>query len=95
VLEKVRHGAEVIVERDHQPVAVRVDPSGVIDTVAGNGEIGFSGDGGPATQASFGSLIRIAVDRSGKVLERPLLSVTLLLYMTIGSDSADLSSLLA
>ena len=31
----------------------RVWPNGVIDTVAGNGIRGYSGDGGPATRASF------------------------------------------
>ncbi len=33
----------------------RVDPRGVITTVAGNGTLGFSGDGGPATQAALGN----------------------------------------
>ena len=31
----------------------RVDPQGVITTIAGNGRDGFAGDGGPATQASI------------------------------------------
>jgi trimeric autotransporter adhesin len=40
---------------DVQNARVRkVDASGVITTVAGNGQSGFSGDGGPAINASFG-----------------------------------------
>jgi trimeric autotransporter adhesin len=31
----------------------KVDAQGVITSIAGNGTIGFSGDGGPATQATF------------------------------------------
>jgi uncharacterized protein (TIGR03437 family) len=33
----------------------KVTPSGAISQVAGNGQAGFSGDGGPATNASFGA----------------------------------------
>lgn len=40
----------------------KVTPAGVISTVAGNGAPGFSGDGGPATSASFGDFYKIAVD---------------------------------
>ena len=40
----------------------KVTTAGVISTVAGNGTAGFSGDGGQATSASFGSSTRIAFD---------------------------------
>jgi sugar lactone lactonase YvrE len=48
----------------------RVDASGNIDTVAGNGTAGFSGDGGPATSAALniGFSTGVAVDREGNLL---------------------------
>ncbi|HEX4136208.1 MAG TPA: hypothetical protein VHY84_16460 [Bryobacteraceae bacterium] len=45
----------------------QVTPAGVISTVAGNGTDRFSGDGGPAASASFGSNTRIAVDATGNI----------------------------
>ncbi|HYM77134.1 MAG TPA: hypothetical protein VE377_14265 [Candidatus Dormibacteraeota bacterium] len=45
----------------------KITPSGIITTVAGNGISGYSGDGGPATQASLGSPYAVAVDSSGKL----------------------------
>ncbi|MGH9939110.1 MAG: Ig-like domain-containing protein, partial [Blastocatellia bacterium] len=39
--------------------------TGVITTVAGNGLVGFSGDGGQATQATFKYPFSLAVDRNG------------------------------
>ena len=46
----------------------RVDVgTGIITTVAGNGEEGFSGDGGPATEASFSSPLGVAVDAEGNL----------------------------
>jgi len=44
-----------------------VAPSGVISTVAGNGVAGYSGDGGPATQASLDSPFGVAVDPAGNL----------------------------
>ena len=43
----------------------RVDTSGIISTVAGNGNSGFSGDGGPATSATLWSDLDVAVDTKG------------------------------
>jgi len=45
----------------------RVGPNGIIATVAGNGIPGFSGDGGPATQASFNYPHSIAVGPDGSL----------------------------
>ena len=49
----------------------RVDArSNVITTVAGCGEAGYSGDGGPATRARFNEPYGIAVDRDAATLRR-------------------------
>ena len=45
----------------------QVSPDGVIRTVAGNGDYGFSGDGGPATNASLSSPKGVAVDAAGNL----------------------------
>jgi sugar lactone lactonase YvrE len=44
-----------------------VSTSGVIATVAGNGQAGSSGDGGPATNAEFYSPRGVALDSSGNL----------------------------
>jgi trimeric autotransporter adhesin len=45
----------------------KVSADGIISTVAGNGNYGFSGDGGPATSASLFSPGALAVDASGRL----------------------------
>ena len=45
----------------------KVNASGIISTIAGNGNPGFSGDGGPATDAELHYPDGIAVDCSGNV----------------------------
>ncbi len=45
----------------------KINTSGIISTIAGNGNIGFSGDGGLATAATFDYPIGLAVDASGNV----------------------------
>ncbi len=45
----------------------KIDATGNITTVAGNGTAGFSGDGGPATAAKLSSPGSIALDATGKL----------------------------
>src|SRR5438067_3439163 len=46
----------------------RVDArTGVITTIAGNGEAGYAGDGGPAVRASLNEPYGIAIDRAGYI----------------------------
>ena len=57
-----------IVERDNHVVR-RVDAvTGIISTVAGTGEAGFSGDGGPAVEAMLRRPHSIAFDPQGRLL---------------------------
>ena len=53
--------------RHRQQRHPRVKADGTIGTVAGNGLPGYSGDGGPATQAQFGSPFGVAVDSAGNI----------------------------
>jgi len=45
----------------------KVTPAGIISTVAGNGTMGFSGDGGSATSAALNVPVGVAVDSSGNL----------------------------
>jgi sugar lactone lactonase YvrE len=45
----------------------KVTPAGVISTVAGNGIVGLSGDGGPATSAQLVGPAGIAIDTGGNL----------------------------
>ncbi|HUS34652.1 MAG TPA: hypothetical protein VM680_04795 [Verrucomicrobiae bacterium] len=45
----------------------KIDKSGVITTVAGNGEKGWSGDGGPATAAALNEPYEVRFDRAGNM----------------------------
>jgi autotransporter-associated beta strand protein len=47
--------------------AYKVAPGGSVTTIIGSGVYGFSGDGGPATNAAFKSLDGIARDGSGNI----------------------------
>lgn len=59
-------GDLLIADRDNHAVR-RVDVNGVITTVAGSGDRGFGGDGGPATAAQMSRPQSVAIDASGNV----------------------------
>ena len=45
----------------------KVTPGGIISTIAGSEQVGFSGDGGPATAASLTHPLDVAVDSTGSI----------------------------
>jgi trimeric autotransporter adhesin len=47
--------------------AVRMIANGIITTIAGNGALGYTGDGGPASAAQFGAMGGIAVDAEDNI----------------------------
>jgi sugar lactone lactonase YvrE len=55
-----------IADRDNHAIR-RVDPSGIITTVAGSGERGLAGDDGPAINAELSRPQGVAVDGAGNI----------------------------
>ncbi|HLY62799.1 MAG TPA: PxKF domain-containing protein [Terriglobia bacterium] len=53
-------------DRNNQCIR-KVDAGGTITTVAGNGILGYSGDGGPATNAELAYPFAVAVDNAGNL----------------------------
>ncbi len=60
-------GDVYISEGDNHRVR-KVDASGIITTIAGNGTAGSSGDGGLATEASINNPVGLKVDAAGKLI---------------------------
>jgi sugar lactone lactonase YvrE len=59
-------GSLYVTDRDNQRIR-RIDLDGNINTVAGTGDIGFSGDGGPATEAELDLPGSLFIDQDGTV----------------------------
>jgi uncharacterized protein (TIGR03437 family) len=55
-----------IADADNEMV-FRVSPTGSFSIIAGNGFVGFSGDGGPAINASLNTPAGVAVDKTGNI----------------------------
>jgi hypothetical protein len=60
------YGNIVFIDAQNQRIR-RIDAQGVITTIVGNGEIGFSGDGGPATDARIHTPEHLWVDDEGNI----------------------------
>ena len=61
-----REGNIYISDTENQRIR-KVDKDGIITTIAGSGDKGYSGDGGPATEAALNCPVGIAVDGEGNV----------------------------
>jgi serine/threonine protein kinase, bacterial len=59
-------GGVLIAEQTSNRIVKR-EPSGRLEVIAGNGHAGFSGDGGPATEASLNGPASLAVSPSGTI----------------------------
>ena len=67
-VEVGRDGTVFILERQGYSLRSVEPKSGVITTRAGTGSPGYSGDGGPATAATFSGPKELALDREGNIL---------------------------
>jgi uncharacterized repeat protein (TIGR03803 family) len=65
-LLKDKSGNLWIADTGHQLIR-KLGTNGIITTVAGNGNSGYSGDGGPATNASFNNPAGLAMDAAGNL----------------------------
>jgi sugar lactone lactonase YvrE len=62
-----RSGNVYIVDRDSQRILRVNAKNGVLTTVAGNGVMGYSGDGGPALKASLANPMGMTIGRDGSL----------------------------
>ena len=60
-------GNMYIADSAHNRIREVAAPSGVISTIAGNGDPTYSGDGGPATQATLSNPSGVALDGAGNL----------------------------
>ena len=52
---------------DEEPLILKITPTGATTILAGNGNSGYTGDGGPALNANLGTPTGVAVDSFGNV----------------------------
>lgn len=59
-------GNVYVADRDNQVIR-KIDRAGIITTVGGNNTVGYSGDGGPATNAQMDYPSGLCVDKAGNI----------------------------
>lgn len=60
-------GNTYIADSDYSSQILKVSAAGTLTVAAGNGTVGYSGDGGPATSAALGRPEGVALDSSGNL----------------------------
>ena len=58
----------LVADRGNSRIRMVNGGSGIIDTIVGSGVFGFSGDGGPAVEATLASPRGVALDGAGRIL---------------------------
>jgi hypothetical protein len=61
----ITSAGEMYVAGDHAPFVFRVGTDGLVFIVAGSGEYGYTGDGGPAREAAIGAPFGVALASDG------------------------------
>jgi RHS repeat-associated protein len=64
----------------------RITPDGIINTVAGNGFFGYSGDNGPAVQARIDYPVGLAMDKAGNIYVSDLGNKRVRRILTLGGS---------
>jgi len=59
---------DIFITDEHNHRIRKISPSGIIQTIAGNGIAGYSGDGGPATHASLNDPEDLWIDTAGNII---------------------------
>ena len=81
-------GNVYVAERDNHRVR-RIAADGIIQTLAGTGVEGFSGDGGPATEARLNSPSGLATDASGRIFVADRYNYRIRVVESQGDDHGD------
>ncbi|HET9052112.1 MAG TPA: hypothetical protein VFO60_10450, partial [Candidatus Dormibacteraeota bacterium] len=84
-------GGNIYVSDYGNNVVRRIDPSGTITTVAGNGSCCGGGDGGPATAASFNRTSEIWLDPSANMFVADFFDFLVREVSTAGPDLLDVT----